>query len=79
MDEVTMAHRYIYETIVQTLQGVRVDNRPVGALTVIFSGDWRQILPVVCKGSRADIVDASALWQHVTVMHLTRNMRVALN
>jgi len=49
---------------------------------VLLAGDWRQILPVVGHGSRAQIVDAalksSYLWQHVTVVKLTKNMRVLL-
>jgi len=76
-----MAHRHVYEAIDRTLRDVRNDERPYGGLTTVFSGDWRQILPVIRKGSRADVVDAcfksSPLWQHVTVMKLTRNMRVA--
>ncbi len=54
-----------------------------GFIFAVFAGDWRQILPVVRKGSRADVIDAcfksSPLWQHVTVKALTRNMRVAQN
>jgi hypothetical protein len=32
---------------------------PFGRKTVIFGGDFRQVLPVVRKGSRAQIVGAS--------------------
>lgn len=42
--------------------------------------DWRQLLPVVKHGSRAQTVNAtlkrSSLWPSVKVMKLTRNMRV---
>ena len=76
-----MAHRNVYEAIDRSLRDVRQDERPFGGLTVVFSGDWRQILPVVRKGSRADVIDAcfksSPLWRHVTVKTLTRNMRIA--
>ena len=78
-----MAHRNVYEAIDRSLRDVRQDERPFGGLTVVFSGDWRQILPVVRKGSRADVIDAcfksSPLWQHVTIKTLTRNMRIARN
>ena len=50
-----------------------------GQLIVVFAGDWRQILPVVHHGSRADIVDAclkkSYIWQHVRPLEMTTNVR----
>ena len=40
----------------------------------------KQILPVVPRGSRADIIQAtfkaSYLWEHISLFHLTENMRV---
>jgi hypothetical protein len=51
-----------------------------GGKTVVFGGDFRQILPVVPKGSRADIVHAtinsSVLWRNCKVLKLTKNMRL---
>jgi len=51
-----------------------------GGKIVVLGGDFRQILPVVPKGGREDIVSASLpqshLWQHVTIFHLHINMRV---
>jgi hypothetical protein len=45
------------------------------AIVVLWGGDFRQILPVVEKGSREDIVYASIqhsyCWQHVHIFHLT--------
>ena len=50
-----------------------------GQLTVVFAGDWRQILPVVHHGQRADMVDAclkkSYIWQHVRPLEMTTNVR----
>ena len=47
-----------------------------------LTGDWRQILPIVRHRSRPDIVDAtlksSYLWQIVTILQLTQNMRAKL-
>ena len=49
-------------------------------IVVLWGGDFRQILPVVEKGSREDTVYAclrrSYLWQHVQIFHLTQNMRL---
>ncbi|KAH1227933.1 ATP-dependent DNA helicase PIF1 [Glycine max] len=51
---------------------------PFGGKVVVFGGDFRQILPVVPKGSRFDIVHAainsSYLWNHCQVLRLTKNM-----
>jgi len=52
---------------------------PFGGKTVVFGGDFRQVLPVVQKGSRAQIVDASLrrsyLWDSMRHLKLVRNMR----
>ena len=34
-------------------------NLPFGGKTMVFGGDFRQVLPVVRRGSRAQIVGAS--------------------
>ena len=68
------------EAVDRTLQDVLDCNRPFGGIVVLWGGDFRQILPVVEKGSREDIVHAciqhSYLWQHVQIFHLTQNMRL---
>ncbi|GMF44533.1 unnamed protein product [Phytophthora fragariaefolia] len=47
---------------------------------VVLSGDFRQILPVVVRGTPAETIDAclksSHLWSHFRQVHLTENMRV---
>ncbi|XP_071728591.1 uncharacterized protein [Rutidosis leptorrhynchoides] len=47
---------------------------------VVFGGNFRQILPVIQKGKIEDIVAASLnssyLWDHVTILKLTVNMRL---
>jgi hypothetical protein len=47
---------------------------------VVFGGDFQQILPIVPKGGRKDIISAllprSHLWQHLVILHLHINMRV---
>ncbi|XP_019162782.1 PREDICTED: uncharacterized protein LOC109159154 [Ipomoea nil] len=48
--------------------------------TVVFGGDFRQILPVIPKGTRQDIVGAtinsSYLWDKCKVLRLTKNLRL---
>jgi hypothetical protein len=52
---------------------------PFSSIVVLWGGDFRQILPVVERGSREDIIYASIqhsyLWQHVCIFHLTQNMQ----
>ena len=49
-------------------------------MTVILGGDFRQILPVINKGRREQIVNASIkrsyLWKHFDIFGLTQNMRL---
>lgn len=79
-DEVPMQHRHCQEAVDRTLRDIHNDDRPFGGVTVVFGGDFQQILPVIPKGSREQIVSAcmqrSRLWQDVHVMHLTKNMRL---
>ncbi|XP_057451917.1 uncharacterized protein LOC130743706 [Lotus japonicus] len=53
---------------------------PFGGKVVVLGGDFTQILPVISKGSRSEIVgsaiNSSYLWKHCKVMRLTINMRL---
>ena len=53
---------------------------PFGGKTVVMTGDWRQILPVVPRGSRAAIfastLKKSSLWPHFKTLRLTTNICV---
>ncbi|XP_057453089.1 uncharacterized protein LOC130744946 [Lotus japonicus] len=55
-------------------------DRPFGGKVVVLGGDFRQILPVISKGSQASIVGStvtsSYLWKYCKVMKLTVNMRL---
>ena len=50
---------------------------------MVFGGDFRQILLVIPRGSRSDIVNAtinsSYLWDYWHVLTLTKNMRLQSN
>ena len=79
-DEVPMQNRYCMEAVDHSMKDVLDNNRPFGGIVVLWGGDFRQILPVVEKGNREDIVLAciqrSYLWQDVHIFHLTQNMRL---
>ena len=77
-DEAPMQHRHIHEAVDHTFQDIRHSDRPFGGLSVVFGGDFKQILPVIVKGSCPQIVSAciqrSQLWHSVKVLKLTENM-----
>jgi ATP-dependent DNA helicase PIF1 len=85
-DEAPMINKWAFEAFERTLQDIMsevdVVNKtlPFGGKTVVFGGDFRQILPVIPKGSRADIVHAtinsSYLWRKCRVLTLNQNMRL---
>nr|XP_017237579.1 PREDICTED: uncharacterized protein LOC108210701 [Daucus carota subsp. sativus] len=85
-DEAPMQKKYAFEALDRALRDIRgnisEDNRlkSFGGITVVLAGDFRQILPVVEKGNRHDIVSAcvnrSYLWDQVTFYTLKQNMRL---
>ncbi len=79
-DECTMAHKKCIEALNHTLQDLRGNSLLMGGITVLLSGDFRQTLPIVKKGTRADEVEASLvrsnLWPKLTRLKLHMNMRV---
>lgn len=81
-DECTMSPKAGFEALDRTLRDLRDTDKIMGGLTVVLSGDFRQILPVVPRGTRADEVQAclksSVIWREVNILKLTVNMRVQL-
>jgi ATP-dependent DNA helicase PIF1 len=85
-DEAPMTHRHAFEALDQTLKDLMrgvdrsLEEKPFGGKVIVFGGDFCQILPVVVKGCREDIVGSclrrSHLWRHVKVMKLKTNMRL---
>ncbi|XP_058751157.1 uncharacterized protein LOC131624213 [Vicia villosa] len=83
-DEAPMAHKHAFEALDRTLKDVMRtygnSKEIFGGKVVVFGGDFRQILPVVPRGSRSDIVhsaiNASYIWWSVEVLTLTQNMRL---
>ncbi|KAI5385991.1 hypothetical protein KIW84_072535 [Lathyrus oleraceus] len=83
-DEAPMSHRHCFEALDKTLKDVMskkgFQNAIFGGKVVVFEGDFRQILPVVPRASRSDIVHASIsssyVWEYCQVLKLTKNMRL---
>lgn len=79
-DEIGAQHRYAVEAVDRTFWDICDDGRPFAGKTVMVGGDFLQVLPVVPKGSREDIINAtiqrSPLWESIEVLHLHQNMRI---
>jgi ATP-dependent DNA helicase PIF1 len=85
-DEAIMMHRHVFEAVNRSLQDIMAVINPTfkflpfGGLVEVFGGDFRQILPVVPRDTRGDVVTAalnrSSIWQHVHVFKLHTNMCV---
>jgi hypothetical protein len=82
-DECTMAHKKSLEALDNTLQDLKGIKKPMGGTVILLAGDFRQILPVIPNGTPADELNAclkaSYLWNHVSKLSLTTNMRVQLH
>jgi hypothetical protein len=79
-DEAPSQHRHIHEAVDRTFQDIRGCNRLFGGLSIVFGGDFRQTLPVIEKGSKEEIVNASLgkshIWRQLKVLTLNINMRL---
>ncbi|CEP19618.1 hypothetical protein [Parasitella parasitica] len=85
-DEASMTSRHIFEAVHRTFRDIARHVEPefakifFGGRLMVFGGDFRQIFPVIPRGSRSDVVDQcinmSALWSSVTCLKLRVNMRI---
>ncbi|CAG8698277.1 3716_t:CDS:1, partial [Ambispora leptoticha] len=79
-DEAPMMDRFAFEAVDRSFRDLMDVNEPFGGKVMVLGGDFRQILSVVVRGTRAQIVNAclksSDLWKFFTSMKLTKNMRV---
>jgi hypothetical protein len=83
-DEVSMAHRHLIEALDTGLRDIKNNDTPFAAKVIVFAGDFRQILPIVKHGSRAQIVNAclkrSRIWhQNIETHHFLINRRLRLH
>ncbi|KAL5177308.1 ATP-dependent DNA helicase PIF1 [Glycine soja] len=86
-DETPMAHKFCFEALDHSLRDIikhnSKDNKIFGGKVMVFGGDFRQILPIIPRGSHSNIVNAtinsSYLWDHCQILRLTKNMRLQNN
>lgn len=78
-DEAPMADKMIIDIVDKFLRELMNLDYPFGNKIIIFGGDWRQVLPVKQRASRAVIVESifkrSRIWPFVRTFHLTINER----
>lgn len=84
-----LIHKFQLEALDRSLRDIMsvVDiqnkNKCFGGKNIIFAGDFRQVLPVVRHGTRADFVSASPkhcdFWTKVEILNLNTNMRIMSN
>ncbi|PWZ34044.1 UDP-arabinopyranose mutase 3 [Zea mays] len=79
-DEASMTKRQAVEALDNSMRDIMGRPAlPFGGKTIVFGGDFRQVLPVVRKGSRAQVVASSLrmsyLWESMSHLKLVSNMR----
>lgn len=85
-DEAPTQHIHAFESVDRALgdimSSVEISRAglPFGGIPIVFGGEFRQILQVIPKAGRPQIVTASLnrskLWDHCQVFLLKKNMRL---
>ncbi|GAA0167263.1 hypothetical protein LIER_22235 [Lithospermum erythrorhizon] len=74
-----MADKSIIQALDYLLQELCENKLIFGGKLIVFGGDFRQVLPVVPRGSRREQLEASivssTLWKIFIKLKLTNNMR----
>ena len=79
-DECSMVHAHIADTVERSLRDVMQDARPFGGKTIVFMGDFKQLLPVVRFGKGHNhTIQTCSWWRQVHMHTFTKNWRAALN
>jgi hypothetical protein len=79
-DEVPMQHRFCPEAVDRILQDICESNSFFRSVTVVFGGNFQQILPIIPRGARPQTIGAclyrSPIWQHVKILTLSITMHL---
>ncbi|XP_068464800.1 uncharacterized protein [Phaseolus vulgaris] len=78
-DEAPMTNRYALEALDRSLKDILDCDAPFEGKVMILGGDFRQVLTIVQKGTKAQMISAcivkSPLWSNTKVLHLQQNNR----
>ncbi|XP_076888554.1 uncharacterized protein LOC143539011 [Bidens hawaiensis] len=81
-DEAPMTHKHAFQALDRSCKDVLESKLLFGGKVVVFGGDFRQIFPVIQKGSRQQIVKAtqcsSYFWNECRILRLTRKLRLTI-
>ena len=58
VDKATMLNKAVFEALNRTSKDIRSTNKIMGRIPVMLCGDFRQILPVIRSGTRANIINS---------------------
>ena len=79
-DEISMANKYKIECVDRLLKDIMDSRELFGGKLVIFSGDFKQTLPIVPKGVKSQIINSSLLksyiYKSLDIYKLNINMRL---
>ncbi|KAK9148526.1 hypothetical protein Scep_007283 [Stephania cephalantha] len=82
-DEAPMSNKQHIEALDSMLRDVTDKDIPFGGKVIVFCGDFRQVLPVVPKGNRQDVMKStlttSYIWPLLEKIKLVENMRARLD
>ncbi|XP_022847592.1 uncharacterized protein LOC111370120 [Olea europaea var. sylvestris] len=78
-DEAPMVNRCAIEAVDRMLRDITDCNLPYGGKVIVFGGDFRQVLSMVPRGKKDDVMKASlvfsGLWPSYLRLPLVENMR----
>ncbi|KAL5542376.1 hypothetical protein UlMin_010086 [Ulmus minor] len=78
-DEAPMINKRAIEAVDIMLQDINESNLPFGGKIIIFGGDFRQVLPVLPRATKEEVINASLvmsyLWPSFIKIQLFENMR----
>ncbi|XP_041007529.1 uncharacterized protein LOC121252111 [Juglans microcarpa x Juglans regia] len=78
-DEAPMSRKECMQALDKMLRDITDSRLPFGRKIIVFGGDFRQVLPVIRKGTRQEEVNASLassyLWSTLTKISLSENMQ----
>nr|XP_027091801.1 uncharacterized protein LOC113712521 [Coffea arabica] len=78
-EEAPMTNKSLIEAVDRLLQDLMDSNALFGSKVIVFGGDFRQVLPVIPKGTKSEFIYASIvksyIWPHLHKLQLTENMR----
>ncbi len=75
-DEASMIHQDVADTVCRSLQDIMHEQLPFGGKTVVFTGDFKQLLPVVrCGNGAHHTLHRCSWWPRVACYSFSRNFR----